>query len=121
MVPATAEMQAAPPSEPGKFSWILTLVTWQLTDVATLTPVPLALAGHLVSITMAFTGPEQTARGSKVSMKKLRTAKSDHIVIENTSRGAFIKSFLAVNDLADQYSPGVHTGPSFKLWWAGSP
>ncbi|KAL6303693.1 hypothetical protein BKA93DRAFT_817976 [Sparassis latifolia] len=43
-----------------------------------------------------------------------------HIVLEGIKHTGFIQAFLAVHDLADQFSPGVHSGPNFKLWWTGS-
>ncbi|KIK81779.1 hypothetical protein PAXRUDRAFT_155282, partial [Paxillus rubicundulus Ve08.2h10] len=48
------------------------------------------------------------------------TIKSNHMLIDEISRTDFIKAFLRVHDLADQYSPGIHFGPQFKLWWTGS-
>jgi hypothetical protein len=72
---------------------------------------------------MAFTSPEQTygaGRAPKLTMKKSKTTKSNHIVIEKATRSTFIQNFLSVHELSDQYSPGVHSGPSFKLWWARS-
>lgn len=85
---------------------------------------PLANAGHLVSVTMAFTAPEASygpSRAPKLIMKKSKTTKSDHIVVEGSNRTSFIQKFLSIHDLSDQYSPGVHSGPGFKLWWTGSP
>ncbi|KAG5634501.1 hypothetical protein H0H81_001715, partial [Sphagnurus paluster] len=32
----------------------------------------------------------------------------------------FIKAFLAVHDIADKYSPGVASGPDFKMSYTGS-
>lgn len=46
--------------------------------------------------------------------------KSDYIKIEGSSRVDFIKAFFGVHDLSDQFSPGVHSGPPFKIWWSGS-
>lgn len=78
----------------------------------------LTAAGHLVNITMAFLAPGKAVRGNKIAMKPARITKMDHIVI--TSRTDFITAFLAVHELAEQFSPGVHSGPVFKLWWTGS-
>jgi len=78
--------------------------------------------GHLVSVTMLVSVAEKNSgngRG-KLSMKKTKTIKSDHICIEMMSRFEFITAFLRVHDLEDQYSPGVHFGPAFWFWWTGS-
>ncbi|KIJ57472.1 hypothetical protein HYDPIDRAFT_171677, partial [Hydnomerulius pinastri MD-312] len=57
-----------------------------------------------------------SSRG-KPTVKKLRTTKTDHILMDEISHVDFIKAFLRIHDLTDQYSPGVHFGPQFKLWW----
>ncbi|KAH7903888.1 hypothetical protein BJ138DRAFT_965420, partial [Hygrophoropsis aurantiaca] len=84
-------------------------------------------AGHLISVTTVYTAIEKpvSATGSHLSRltvkkSKARTTKSDHIVLEGSARTKFIESFFAVHDLADQYSPGTHSGPPFKFWWTGS-
>ena len=85
--------------------------------------VPLDNAGHLFSVTMASTGPGTTCTcgcTTKLTMKKLKTAKSDHIIIDSSICTVFIKAFLTIHNLADQYCPGVHLGPGFKMWWLGS-
>ncbi|KAG1842365.1 hypothetical protein DFJ58DRAFT_732046 [Suillus subalutaceus] len=63
---------------------------------------------------------EVPVRGSKLVVKKFKTVKSDHIVLEDITWTTFIQKFLAIYELADQYSPGVHSGPGFKLSWTGS-
>ncbi|KAG1860347.1 hypothetical protein F4604DRAFT_1930239 [Suillus subluteus] len=83
--------------------------------------VTIPVMGHLVSITMAYTAPDKTGRGLKLVVKKFKTVKSDHIVLEDITRTTFIQMFLTIHELADQYSPGVHSGPGFKLSWTGSP
>lgn len=83
---------------------------------------PLARVGHRVSITMVYSiaEPGKGSRAAKSVIKKYRNAKFDYIPILELNRKAFICEWLCVHDLLDQYSPGVHSGPSFKLWWAGS-
>ena len=80
------------------------------------------MAGHMVSTLMYFSsqvaGP--ASRGSKLVLKRQKLTKSDHIILEDTSRCEFIQGFLAIHDLADKFSPGVHSGPPFKLHWSGS-
>jgi hypothetical protein len=78
--------------------------------------------GHLVSVLMLFnvqvTGP--AGRGSKLVTKRSKLTISETIVLEDISRTDFIAAFLAVHGLSEQYSPGVHSGPAFKLFWTGS-
>ncbi|KIK42782.1 hypothetical protein CY34DRAFT_68804, partial [Suillus luteus UH-Slu-Lm8-n1] len=78
--------------------------------------------GHLVSILMNFSlhaqGP--VTRGSKVIKKKSKLIKSDYIVLEGITRIDFITAYLSIHGLSDQFSPGVHSGPPFKLYWTGS-
>jgi len=76
----------------------------------------------MVSITMVYSvaEPGKGSRAAKSVIKKHRNAKFDYIPILELDRKAFICEWLRVHDLLDQYSPGVHSGPSFKLWWAGS-
>jgi hypothetical protein len=84
---------------------------------------PLDLAGHMVSIAMVFSSAEQAPSASRLGktvMKKHRNAKFDYIDIVELDQSAFIREWLRVHDLADQYSPGVHNGPPFKMWWTGS-
>ncbi|KAG2131759.1 hypothetical protein DEU56DRAFT_914323 [Suillus clintonianus] len=80
-------------------------------------------AGHLVSVTMLVLVVERSSSSNgrgKLSSKKTKTIKSDHVRIETMSRVEFITAFLRVHDLDDQYSPGVHFGPAFRFWWTGS-
>ncbi|GBE83748.1 predicted protein [Sparassis crispa] len=85
---------------------------------------PLEGAGHIISITHVFTLPEMktvSSRGSKAAAPKpTMNIRFEHIVLEGIGRTGFMQAFLAVHDLADQFSPGVHLGPDFKLWWMGS-
>ncbi|TFY76970.1 hypothetical protein EWM64_g7043 [Hericium alpestre] len=46
--------------------------------------------------------------------------KFEYIKMDSISRVDFVKAFLRVHDLDNQYSPSVHAGPDFKLWWTGS-
>jgi hypothetical protein len=82
----------------------------------------LVTVGHLVSALMIFSsqvaGP--ISRGAKLVSKRVKLTKSDHIVLEGTSRSEFIQHFLAIHGLADVFSLGVHSGPPFKLHWTGS-
>ena len=89
-----------------------------------LSAAPLALAGHLVSVTMSFTAADKTygaGRVAKLTMKKTKSVKSDHVVLDNTGRTEFLPHILCIHDLTHQYSPGVHMGPGFKFAWTGSP
>ncbi|KAG2046309.1 hypothetical protein BDR06DRAFT_1014292 [Suillus hirtellus] len=70
---------------------------------------------------MTYAAPEKTARGAKLVIKKFKTVKSVHNVLEDITRTTFMEKFLAIHGCADQYSPGVHYGPGFKLSWTGSP
>ena len=77
--------------------------------------------GHLVSITIGVTSPKHgPSHANKITMKKSKMTKSDHIVIESIDNAAFIQWSLSIHDLLDQYSLGIHSGPGFKLWWTGS-
>jgi hypothetical protein len=61
-----------------------------------------------------------TTRGSKLVSKRSKIILSDCVVLENITRTAFIAAFLSVHGLSEQFSPGVHSGPAFKLYWTGS-
>ncbi|OJA12802.1 hypothetical protein AZE42_05834 [Rhizopogon vesiculosus] len=78
--------------------------------------------GYLVSVLMQFSAQVQgpASRGSKVVKKKLKLTKSDYIVLEGITCAAFVTSYLSVHDLSQVFSPGVHSGPPFKLYWTGS-
>ncbi|KAF8835086.1 hypothetical protein BDN67DRAFT_992531 [Paxillus ammoniavirescens] len=73
------------------------------TDVHAMTAAPPECVRHLVSISMAY------SRAEKPASNRGKISRTD-----------FIKAFLRVHDLADQYNPGIHFGPQFKLWWTGS-
>jgi hypothetical protein len=52
-------------------------------------------------------------------VKKAKNTKMDHIVLEGISRVEFVKAFFRIHDVADKFSPGIHSGPDFKFWWTG--
>lgn len=83
---------------------------------------PIPSVGHLVSVLMQFLVqmPGPASRGSKVVKKKTKLTKSDYIVLEGITHTDFITSYLSIHGLSEQYSPGVHSGPAFKLYWTGS-
>ncbi|KJA18810.1 hypothetical protein HYPSUDRAFT_118568, partial [Hypholoma sublateritium FD-334 SS-4] len=83
--------------------------------------------GHLVNICLVFAlpvaaAPTNSRRGASTAAakKKGQTIKMDNIVLEGICRVDFIKAFLSTHGLADKFSPGIHSGPPFKLWWKGS-
>ncbi|KIJ96371.1 hypothetical protein K443DRAFT_107389, partial [Laccaria amethystina LaAM-08-1] len=91
-------------------------------DVAN--PTSSASAGHLISVGMVFSlapVPGPGGRAPKGLVKQKPRTKMTNIVLDKISRSDFIKAFLATHNLSDKYSPGVHSGPDFKLWWSGSP
>jgi len=48
-------------------------------------------------------------------MKKTKTIKSEHVVLDTITCTEFIKELFHVHDLADQYSPGIHSyGPQIQ-------
>ncbi|KIK93182.1 hypothetical protein PAXRUDRAFT_145638 [Paxillus rubicundulus Ve08.2h10] len=57
---------------------------------------------------------------AKTLLEKQWTIKSDHIKLSNINCTDFIKAWLKVHDLNEQFSPGVHSGPEFRMWWTGS-
>ncbi|KAG6904417.1 hypothetical protein DXG01_010072, partial [Tephrocybe rancida] len=86
-------------------------------------PIPLETAGYMVSVTIISSvtdKPLSSSRGAKPTTKKLRNSKFDYIDILALERGPFFRAGLKVHDLDDQYSPGVHSGPAFKIHWTGS-
>jgi hypothetical protein len=93
-----------------------------LTYLIAVENIPEPPAGHLVSILMIFNaqvaGP--VSHGSRLVTKKTKVTKSEYIILEGISRTDFITTFLSVHGLAEQYSPGVHSGPAFKFYWTGS-
>ena len=77
----------------------------------------------MVSVTMVYSAPEKAPGGNrlgKVVMKKHRNAKFDYVKISLLDRVSFIREWLRIHDVGDQYSPGIHNGPPFKMWWTGS-
>ena len=65
--------------------------------------------------------PGPGGRAPKGLVKQKPKTKMTNIVLDKITRADFIKAFLATHNLSDKYSPGVHSGPDFKLWWSGSP
>lgn len=61
-----------------------------------------------------------TARGKAAAVKKSKITKMDTVVIEGISRVQFVEAILMVHGLSEKFSPGVHSGPSFKVWWNGA-
>ena len=65
--------------------------------------------------------PEKSGTGrAKIVIKKGRIIKSDHIKLVEMGRAEFIKAWLKIHELDEQFSPGIHSGPNFKMWWTGS-
>ncbi|KAI9059855.1 hypothetical protein FKP32DRAFT_1578952 [Trametes sanguinea] len=80
-----------------------------------------SLTGHLVSVTACFSSTEKAAgRAGRTVVKKNKNTKSDYVVIEGISRASFVTKLLAIHGLANDFAPGVHSGPVFKLWYSGS-
>ncbi|KAJ7831762.1 hypothetical protein B0H14DRAFT_2365025 [Mycena olivaceomarginata] len=80
---------------------------------------PLAKAGHFCFVSMVFTpAPVPTARGAKAAVKSKKETKMEYIRMESISRTDFQKAVLTVHGLEKIYSPGVHSGFPFKMWWS---
>ncbi|KIJ94158.1 hypothetical protein K443DRAFT_110911, partial [Laccaria amethystina LaAM-08-1] len=89
-----------------------------------LNPASNASPGHLISVGMVYAlaaAPSASGRAPKGLVKQKQKTKMTNIVLDQITRTDFIKAFLATHNLSDKYSPGVHSGPDFKLWWSGSP
>ncbi|EDR02051.1 uncharacterized protein LACBIDRAFT_332644 [Laccaria bicolor S238N-H82] len=79
--------------------------------------------GHLISVGMVYSlaaAPGPGGRASKGLVKQKPTMKMTKLVLDKITCADFIKAFLATHNMSDKYSPGVHSGPDFKLWWSGS-
>jgi hypothetical protein len=78
-------------------------------------------AGHLVNITLIYVNNSTvpTAR-VKTAPKKAKITKMDNVVLDSITCVEFIKAVLKIQGLSDNFSPGVHSGPNFKLWWTGA-
>jgi len=91
-------------------------------DVPPIVDVQSVVEGHNVSVHMNYSaqvaGP--ISRGSKLITKKAKLISIDIIVLEDISRVAFIKSFLAIHELEDKFAAGAISGPPFKMSWTGS-
>jgi len=80
--------------------------------------------GHLISVGMVFSLPAAPGPGGcapKGLVKQKMRTKMANIILEKITCTNFIKAFLSTHSLSNKYSPGVHSGPDFKLWWSGSP
>lgn len=77
---------------------------------------------HMVSVTMHFSAqvPAANSRHCKLVSKRSKLVRFEEIEIEGSTRVKFIQSFLSVHQLADKYSPGILSGPAFRLFWTGS-
>ncbi|KAG6836198.1 hypothetical protein H0H93_010421 [Arthromyces matolae] len=76
-------------------------------------------AGFLVSVTMIFSAPAAPNARGRSGVKKEKSVKMERIKIDGITRTDFIKEFLRIHSLSDHYSPGVHSGPQFRIWWTG--
>ena len=65
--------------------------------------------------------PGAGGHAPKGLVKQKPKTKMTNIVLDQITHTDFIKAFLATHNLSDKYSPGVHSGPDFKLSWLGSP
>ncbi|KIK05387.1 hypothetical protein K443DRAFT_3876 [Laccaria amethystina LaAM-08-1] len=86
-------------------------------ETATVAP-----AGHLINVTHLYSKlpPVQGPCTRPAAPKKGKITKLDNIILEGTTCVNFIKAFFRAHNINDQYSPGVHSGPDFKLWWSSS-
>ncbi|KAF9530063.1 hypothetical protein CPB83DRAFT_892993 [Crepidotus variabilis] len=95
-------------------------------DPLAATPAP-AHMWHLipyqVNVTMIYMGhppPTSTSGcGAKpTAPKKMQHTKMDRMeFVTITTCVEFIKMFLAAHELQSQFSPGIHAGPVFCIWW----
>jgi len=70
--------------------------------------------GHQVPVPIS-----SNSRNGKATLKRQTVPKMTYIVLEGTDRVTFIREFFKAHTLHEDYSPGVHNGPPFKLWWTG--
>ena len=81
------------------------------------------MAGHLVYSTMAFTSTEKShaaGRAPKVVVMKQRVTKFDYMDLKDITRTGLLALVFSVHEISDQYSPGINSGPTIKMWWTGS-
>lgn len=93
-------------------------------------PSSTAMNGHRTSVFVLYTEvvavAGRTSRSSagktkeKTKEKTVQSVKTDHIVLEGSSRVNFVNAALAVHDLATQYQAGQLSGPAVKIWWTGA-
>jgi hypothetical protein len=83
---------------------------------------PLAAAGHLTTVTMMYSALDKVpvSHKAKMTLKKQKETKFEYIVVEGTNCTTFIECFLTVFNLVTVYSPGIHSGPAFKMWYTSS-
>jgi len=55
----------------------------------------------------------------KLVSKKTKIMKMDTISLESITQVEFIKAILAIHNLSNKFTPGVHSGPNIKVWWTG--
>jgi len=80
--------------------------------------------GHLISVGMVYSLPVVPGPGGHVAkglVKQKPKTKMTNVILNKIICTNFIKAFLTTHNLSEKYSPGVHSGPDFKLWWLGLP
>jgi hypothetical protein len=75
---------------------------------------------HLVYVTMTSLELEKGVGARSHKRKSCTKFRFINVVESQITHGNFIVKFLTIQDLAEQFSPGVHNGPPFKFWWMGS-
>ncbi|KAJ7106874.1 hypothetical protein C8R43DRAFT_1140426 [Mycena crocata] len=79
-------------------------------------------AGLQVNVLVVYSAPDKiTTRGARAVLKKQKDLKFGMFDVANLDRCSFIQSTLGIHSFGPQYSPGVHSGPPFKISWTGSP
>ena len=63
--------------------------------------------------------PGPSRRGSKMQSKLQQVTKMASVVLSGISRAEFVRTFLHAHGLGDDFAPGPHSGPSFRMWWTG--
>ncbi|KAF8994742.1 hypothetical protein BDQ17DRAFT_1430886 [Cyathus striatus] len=93
-----------------------------ITILAVSDPAGIDAISHQVMATMVYMSVEKAnpATRSWSTAKKFKSSKFGYINLNGIDRCKFVNEFLKLHDLAGDYSPGVHNGPSFKLSWTGS-
>jgi hypothetical protein len=74
-----------------------------------------------VSINLLYSVHVQgTGRSAKMVTKKESKTKAATIDFENIQRVELIEACLKAHGLHNQFAPGPHSGPGFKMWWTGN-